>query len=75
MTLCLYGRIGFEQGVSMICCDTCGKEAATVARIVIDTAYDRSLSKPIYNCPECYRKKEQQRVEKQSEVRNGKSEV
>jgi hypothetical protein len=46
----------------MIRCDTCGKEVMVVARVVIDSGYNRSLSKPIYNCPECFQKKEQQRL-------------
>ncbi len=38
-------------------CDTCGKETVEVKRVVVDSNYDRLLSKPIYNCPECYEKK------------------
>lgn len=39
-------------------CDTCGKEASEVRRVIVDTGYDRTLSKPLYNCPDCYEKKE-----------------
>ncbi len=39
-------------------CDTCGKEAKEVRRVVVDTGYDRTLAKPLYNCPDCYQKKE-----------------
>ncbi len=39
-------------------CDTCGKETAEVRRVIVDTGYDRVLSKPLYNCPDCYAKKE-----------------
>ena len=39
-------------------CDTCGKEAKEVRRVVTDKNYDRTLAKPLYNCPECYEKKE-----------------
>ena len=39
-------------------CDTCGKEVKEVKRVVIDKGYDRALAKPLYNCPECYEKKE-----------------
>lgn len=39
-------------------CDTCGKEADEVRRVVIDKDYDRTLAKPLYNCPDCYQKKE-----------------
>ena len=38
-------------------CDTCGKETPEVKRVVVDSGYDRTLSKPLYNCPECYDKK------------------
>ena len=39
-------------------CDTCGKEAKKVKRVVVDKGYDRALAKPLYNCPECYEQKE-----------------
>ena len=39
-------------------CDTCGKEVKEVKRVVVDKGYDRALAKPLYNCPECYEKKE-----------------
>ena len=39
-------------------CDTCGKEVAKVKRIVLEKGYDRIQAKAIYNCEECYRKKE-----------------
>jgi hypothetical protein len=38
-------------------CDTCGKEAPEVKRVVVDSGYDRTLSKAMYNCPDCYDKK------------------
>lgn len=38
-------------------CDTCGKEVKSVKRVVIRTGYDRTLSKAIYNCEDCYQKK------------------
>ncbi|MBI3316215.1 MAG: hypothetical protein HYZ87_04500 [Candidatus Omnitrophica bacterium] len=40
-------------------CDTCGKEVTDVRRVVVDTGYDRALAKPLYNCPECFKKKEE----------------
>ncbi len=40
-------------------CDTCGKETPEVRRVVVDTGYDRVLSKPLYNCADCFEKKEQ----------------
>jgi uncharacterized Zn finger protein len=39
-------------------CDTCGKESQEVKRVVVDAGYDRTLAKPLYNCPDCYQKKE-----------------
>jgi uncharacterized Zn finger protein len=42
-------------------CDTCGKESTEVKRVVVDSGYDRTLAKPLYNCPQCYAKKEQAR--------------
>ena len=38
-------------------CDTCGKETTEVKRVVIDSGYDRTLAKALYNCPDCYAKK------------------
>jgi len=40
-------------------CDSCGKEVNEVKRVVVDKGYDRALAKALYNCPECYEKKEQ----------------
>jgi hypothetical protein len=42
-------------------CDTCGRPASVVSRVVIDHGYDRSNARPLWNCPECYAKKEQLR--------------
>ena len=42
-------------------CDTCGKESDRLARVVIDRSYNRSLAKPLWNCPECFEKKEHER--------------
>ena len=39
-------------------CDTCKKEVKEVLRVVVYKDYDRSLARPIYNCPECFAKKE-----------------
>ena len=39
-------------------CDTCGKEVKEVRRVMVDTGYDRTLARALYNCPECYEKKE-----------------
>lgn len=45
-------------------CDTCGKETDTVSRVVVDAGYNRANARPLYNCPECYAQKLQERVEK-----------
>jgi hypothetical protein len=45
-------------------CDTCGKQAKEIKRVVVDSGYNRVMSKPLYNCPECYQKKESQRQQK-----------
>lgn len=42
-------------------CDTCGKKVEEVKRVVIYTGYNRALAKPIYNCKDCYKKKEKQK--------------
>ena len=42
-------------------CDTCGRATSTVSRVVIDEGYDRSNARPLWNCPECYEKKERLR--------------
>ncbi|MCG3175833.1 MAG: hypothetical protein MOGMAGMI_00768 [Candidatus Omnitrophica bacterium] len=47
-------------------CDTCGKEVKEVRRVVIDADYDRSLSRALYNCPECYAAKESARLKRRS---------
>ena len=39
-------------------CDTCGKEVKEVKRVIVDTGYDRTLAKALYNCAECYEKKD-----------------
>lgn len=42
-------------------CDTCGREVPVVYRVVIDEGYNRIDAKPLYNCPECFEKKNQER--------------
>lgn len=48
-------------------CDTCGKECERLARVVIDRGYDRSMAKPLWNCAECFEKKECERVRRSGE--------
>jgi hypothetical protein len=43
-------------------CDTCGKEATIVSRVVIDRGYNRADAKALWNCPECYERKERERL-------------
>jgi uncharacterized Zn finger protein len=52
-----------EEEKPLLRCDTCGKETATVSRVVVDAGYNRSNARPLYNCPECYQKKLKERVE------------
>lgn len=42
-------------------CDTCGKEVSEVERVVIYKDYDKTGAKPIYNCRECFEKKEKEK--------------
>ncbi len=44
-------------------CDFCGKASDTVTRVAVDKDYDRlSLKHEIkYSCPECFKKKEDER--------------
>ena len=39
-------------------CDTCKQETPVVMRVVIAADYNRTLSRPVFNCPACYEKKE-----------------
>ena len=46
-------------------CDTCQKEVSEVLRVVINKDYDRMLARPLYNCRECFEKKEKSKASKQ----------
>ncbi len=46
-------------------CDTCGKDSDSVLRVVIAKDYNRSLARPIFNCPDCFAKKEQAKTSQQ----------
>ncbi|HEX9780713.1 MAG TPA: hypothetical protein VGB20_05800 [bacterium] len=39
-------------------CGTCGQASPVVMRVVIAAGYNRSLAKPLYNCPACFEAKE-----------------
>jgi hypothetical protein len=51
-----------ETEETMLRCDTCGQETARVSRVVIDSGYNRANARPLYNCPDCYEKKLQERL-------------
>ena len=39
-------------------CDTCKQDSPVVMRVVVAKGYNRSLARPLYNCPACYERKE-----------------
>ena len=43
----------------MMRCDTCKRESQLLMRVVIAKGYNRTLARPIFNCSECFEKKEQ----------------
>ena len=51
-----------EAEAGMLRCDTCGKLTDRVSRVVVDSGYNRANARPLYNCPECYEKKLQERA-------------
>jgi hypothetical protein len=51
-----------DEEEPLLRCDTCGKPTQTVSRVVVDAGYNRANARPVYNCPECYEKKLQQRI-------------
>ena len=40
-------------------CDTCKQESPVIMRVIIAKDYNRSLSRPLFNCPACFEQKEQ----------------
>ncbi len=40
-------------------CDTCGQESPRVERVIVAKGYNRSLARPVFNCPSCFEKKEE----------------
>lgn len=42
-------------------CDTCKQEHPMVLRVVVAKDYNRSLARPIFNCPACFEQKERLR--------------
>jgi len=47
-------------------CDTCGRETDTVSRVVLEPGYNRANARPVYNCPECYARKNRERQSQRS---------
>ena len=39
-------------------CDTCKRETPVVMRVVVAKGYNRALAKPLFNCPDCFERKE-----------------
>ena len=56
-----YNNAAAGAEAPLLRCDTCGRLTASVSRVVIDQGYDRSNARPLWNCPECYEKKERLR--------------
>ena len=52
-------------------CDTCKQESELVLRVVIAKNYDRSLARPLFNCPVCFEKKEQFKSAEGSKLKAG----
>jgi hypothetical protein len=50
-------------------CDTCGKLAPRVSRVVIDRGYNRANARPLWNCPECFERKNRERLAAQRQAR------
>jgi len=50
----------------MLNCDFCGKPSDHVVRVALDRGYDRLTVKhsKMYACPECSKKKEDERLER-----------
>jgi len=42
-------------------CDTCQKKSDTLYRVVLDKDYNAIIKRPMWNCKECYDKKNRDR--------------
>ena len=40
-------------------CDTCKRETDVVLRVMVAKGYNRALAKPLFNCLECFKQKEE----------------
>ena len=43
-------------------CDTCGREADSLRRDVVDEGYNALTRPPVWNCEDCYREKRAKRL-------------
>ena len=50
-------------------CDTCKQDSAVVMRVVVAKGYNRSLARPMFNCPNCFEKKEQAKPSQQGTLK------
>jgi hypothetical protein len=51
-------------------CDTCKQESPVVMRVVIAKGYNRSLARPLFNCPSCFERKEDTKQRSRLEARS-----
>jgi hypothetical protein len=51
-----------EEQATLLRCDTCGRLTPTVSRVVVEAGYNRANARPLYNCPDCYEKKNRERL-------------
>ncbi len=52
-------------------CDTCKRDTDLVLRVIVDKDYNRSLARPIFNCADCFQKKEQEKPYRMSSQPGG----
>ena len=45
-------------------CDSCQQDTETVLRVIVAKGYNRSLARPLFNCPACFEKKEREKARK-----------
>lgn len=50
-------------------CDTCRQESPVVMRVMIAKDYNRSLARPLFNCPRCFEEKERAARRRMGEAR------
>lgn len=54
-------------------CDTCKQESIVVLRVVVAKDYNRTLARPLFNCPSCFDKKEGMRTQRADQKQKGPS--